>query len=666
MVGLRWFVFCLLSVLLIIQACSPVTTPCQDECKSSSTPVCENKGVKLCVENVQTGCFAWSVLPCKDGESCKVLQGKAQCGVSTQECNDLKARRGCFEKAVYWFDNCGNRQAWIENCANGCEGGKCKTLNTCPQECAEHQTRCQGELIQRCKETKPGCFAWEVAQLCSAGQLCNGSACQARTQCKQECKRADIQCFNNGLKLCVEWKPGCFAWAAGKKCGPDESCQAGSCVPRGQCPTPPACTLGARDCQANTVRQCSNNAQGCPEWKTLQTCPTGQSCQAGQCKAGCSNACTAGQKRCSGNGVQSCVRGSNGCTVWGGVNQCPSGQSCQSGVCKSSCPNACAVGAKSCSGNTPMVCQKGSNGCGSWVKLASCNSPQICGNGQCVSPGDPATRSQSAVCTRWKADYPEKSSPQWKSKGNCDPGTISEGSIQDGLRRTNLYRWMVGLPPVSENKALRAKMQACAVLEAENTPFQGGVKNPHHPQPSAKCYSRDGASMAGSSNLSWGVGSPAQSVDQYMADRGVASLGHRLWLLSPRLGSTAFGHAKGAGRYRTASCQHVFGSGGRARPDFVAYPPQGFVPMGAMRMGRASINDWSFTSNKYRVNSSTKVTLTRLSDNNVQTPKVRSVSSRGGLYPGIAFVPRFPKAGESYKVQIGSLVSYTVKFVNCP
>jgi hypothetical protein len=226
-----------------------------------------------------------------------------------------------------------------------------------------------------------------------------------------------------------------------------------------------------------------------------------------------------------------------------------------------------------------------------------------------------------------------------------------------------LYRYLVGLPGVTEESSLKARMQACAVMQANNDGPGGGV-NTHNPPSSWNCYTQDAAAGAGSSNLSWGVNHPAETVTQYIADRGVASLGHRLWVISPGMGKTAFGLATGNGRWRVASCMYSFDRSGTATADFIAYPPPGPVPIQAMGSGFNAVEDWSFNSGRYNTSGVNNVTLIRQSDNNTQTLPVLRIGSFGQA-GGVSFKPRFPQAGETYTVQIGSVFSYEVRFFNC-
>lgn len=202
------------------------------------------------------------------------------------------------------------------------------------------------------------------------------------------------------------------------------------------------------------------------------------------------------------------------------------------------------------------------------------------------------SRTEDDVCARWQADY-QSVFPEWQAQDAsdaCDPGVVPAAALDNALRRTNLYRWLAGLGDVVLDDTLFARQQACSVLQHA----MGGLN--HHPAPSAPCYTAEGAAGAGSSNLAYGAGL-AGSLDLYIGDVGVPSLGHRRWVLNPAALTTQFGHKSGW------SCMYSFSSGGSASPPFVAYPPPGFVPRAAAR------GTFSFSSTTYRPTGDTVVEI---------------------------------------------------------
>ncbi len=184
-------------------------------------------------------------------------------------------------------------------------------------------------------------------------------------------------------------------------------------------------------------------------------------------------------------------------------------------------------------------------------------------------PADRADDQQ--VCARWRAErrsVGNEWAPTPGSQDPCDPGTLTDEAQANAIRRTNLYRWLAGLEPVELNAGLRAQQQACAAI-------MNGINGiTHQPAPNSACYTAEGAAGAGSSNLVAGTNA-ADSVDLYVGDRGVASLGHRRWVLNPSAANTTFGHK---GRF---GCMYSFSRERRHDVEFVAWPPPGPLPVQA-------------------------------------------------------------------------------------
>ena len=192
----------------------------------------------------------------------------------------------------------------------------------------------------------------------------------------------------------------------------------------------------------------------------------------------------------------------------------------------------------------------------------------------------------SAVCDRFRADYPNTAPWIWEpGEGACALGTVSPEAIADGVRRTNLFRAFAGLLPITEKATYTEKAQECAVL------MQAMGTITHTPDPGAPCYTANAAEAAGSSNLFGGAGSLADSVDVYVGDEGVDSLGHRRWILFPDYAEGGFGIAG------SFSCQWVFGfDDARVEPPYVPYPSEGDYPLEMIRGAwsvSAAAADWS-------------------------------------------------------------------------
>jgi hypothetical protein len=272
-------------------------------------------------------------------------------------------------------------------------------------------------------------------------------------------------------------------------------------------------------------------------------------------------------------------------------------------------------------------------------------------------PIDPG-RDAAAVCRHWRAERVDPNvewEPTPDSNDTCDPGRTTDAAQQAALRRVNAYRWLVGLGPVRLAPHLYAQQQACATLL-----FALGHLD-HHPPATAPCYTPEGAAGCGSSNLALGT-SLAGSVDLYVQDSGVASLGHRRWVLSPTLAETAFG-IKGA-----MSCMFTFSWSGSEDPDFVAWPPPGYVP------ADAAAGAFSFVSSRLGFDERTRVEVA-IDDGPFEEVRHQVLQWGFGWGSALSFQPpgnpwSVWQAGRRVRVAVRGLtphdVEYEVQFVACP
>lgn len=172
----------------------------------------------------------------------------------------------------------------------------------------------------------------------------------------------------------------------------------------------------------------------------------------------------------------------------------------------------------------------------------------------------------------------------------CKPGRVSADYLKAGLTRVNYFRAMAGVPATVTFLAdYNAKAQQAALMMLANQSLS------HSPPPGWTCYTADGTTAAGSSNLAAG-NAGAASIDMYMNDAGTVSLGHRRWVFYPQTKNMGQGSVADASKptYKQASALWVFdGHGGDARPatrdGFVAWPPKGYVPYGLI------YPDWSIS-----------------------------------------------------------------------
>ena len=266
-------------------------------------------------------------------------------------------------------------------------------------------------------------------------------------------------------------------------------------------------------------------------------------------------------------------------------------------------------------------------------------------------PTDPEARTEEQVCDRWRSDYPELATWIWhEGASECDPGEVSEEARNDGVRRINLFRWLVGLEPVTRGAPeIESSEQSCAIMMLRN-----GTIN-HNPPSSWNCYTSEGARGASSSNLAMGTPTPANAIDLYISDwRNETTMGHRRWILYPPYSSAAIGHAG------SFNCLHVFSWGGTSSRRWVAFPSPGPYPV------QGVLGSWTFSSDG--VGSSTSVSI--IKESNGATIPVQTTLLAGGYgLPTVSFDPHEAVVGETYAVTVTGLsggdVTYRIKIVDC-
>jgi hypothetical protein len=155
---------------------------------------------------------------------------------------------------------------------------------------------------------------------------------------------------------------------------------------------------------------------------------------------------------------------------------------------------------------------------------------------------------------------------------NCEAGTTSVDALNKTLQRINYFRKMVGLNyDITFDATKNAKCQEAALMMSANNSLS------HTPPTTWSCYTADGATAAGSSNLSLG-GHSSGAITMYMSDYGTSNyfVGHRRWILYSK--AKVFGSGSTSG----ANALWVFGNSGNPlpanMPEFVAWPPKGYVP----------------------------------------------------------------------------------------
>ena len=142
-----------------------------------------------------------------------------------------------------------------------------------------------------------------------------------------------------------------------------------------------------------------------------------------------------------------------------------------------------------------------------------------------------AANSADEVCRRWVCDRADMS--EGVSTGNvtsCDPGDLLPPGRPNALKLVNLYRFLTGMPAVTEDPTFDTDAQDCAIIQAAN-----GLS--HTPTTTDTCYNATGATASDRSSICGGQA--VGCIDLYMDDSANATgpnFGHRTWILANSLG----------------------------------------------------------------------------------------------------------------------------------
>jgi hypothetical protein len=157
------------------------------------------------------------------------------------------------------------------------------------------------------------------------------------------------------------------------------------------------------------------------------------------------------------------------------------------------------------------------------------------------------------------------------SASTCSAGTVPDAVHAKVLQRINYFRRQVGLPDdVTFDPVKNAKCQKAALMMIANDQLS------HTPPNTWACFSADGYEAASKSNLTLGYIITSIGITALMGDDGSnnKAVGHRRWFLYPK--------AKVMGHDSTSDSMAVwvigdFGSAPSDAPEFVAWPPKGYI-----------------------------------------------------------------------------------------
>ncbi|WP_373516484.1 CAP domain-containing protein [Pricia sp.] len=217
------------------------------------------------------------------------------------------------------------------------------------------------------------------------------------------------------------------------------------------------------------------------------------------------------------------------------------------------------------------------------------NNPQTDGpDTENPETGKPETgEAERAKAKQLYADYYEASRDtgsevSWTgNEPNCQPGTIPQDTRDKIFLRLSYFRKAVGLNnEIAENSSKSEKAQKAALMMHANGTLS------HEPPNDWKCFSEDGKQAAQNSVLT--STRNAGAIDSYMRDQGQENypVGHRRWLLWPRLQEI------GVGNTSSYNAVWVLGNPGERpadAPEFIAWPPKGYLPK------QLAYSRWSFS-----------------------------------------------------------------------
>jgi hypothetical protein len=182
------------------------------------------------------------------------------------------------------------------------------------------------------------------------------------------------------------------------------------------------------------------------------------------------------------------------------------------------------------------------------------------------------------TCSDWNWRRANLAQNSWYGGdvGTCTPGDITSDERDSALVVLNEYRWLAGVSPASLSTSDNTDAQACAVLMLANNVIS------HDPQQNWNCYDALSGGVDAAryyTNIAQGFSSYG-AIDRYSIDVDAPNhrVGHRRWMFSSLLTDVGFGWANGF------SCFY-HGTSGTEQRQWVAWPPDGYIPLQAMQTG---------------------------------------------------------------------------------
>lgn len=166
-----------------------------------------------------------------------------------------------------------------------------------------------------------------------------------------------------------------------------------------------------------------------------------------------------------------------------------------------------------------------------------------------VDADDPVTNRTAAIRKTWDSLRPVHTGSQVENTPLAAPpyaiGKTDRRAVRDSVNVTNFIRYLAYLPPtITVNEEFNKEAQAAALVNAANGLMTHTPKQPDR-MPSSLYAS--GYRGAGTSNIGYGYSSIVSSITEgYMpdySDHNRQTVGHRRWVLSPKLKEVGFGWA---------------------------------------------------------------------------------------------------------------------------
>ena len=262
-------------------------------------------------------------------------------------------------------------------------------------------------------------------------------------------------------------------------------------------------------------------------------------------------------------------------------------------------------------------------------------------------------------------------------------GELTDNCKNKALKMLNNIRYIAGLDAVSLSSSQGSLAQAAAFADyvldtlthTPDTTYDSNGNAVSVPKPDGMSDTdwADGNTGGRKTNIAWNYGTMNRSVYGWTHDEdsgNISRVGHRRWVLNPKMGTTGFGSA---GAY--SAMYSMDSSNTSASQTSVAWPAQN-MPVDFFE----SDLPWTFSTGRTITKSNVRVTLTRLNDNKVwnfsgaqsystSAAKYFNVDNDGyGQVGCIIFRPDGIDAyrdGDQFRVEItgaGSDISYTVNF----